>query len=346
MTDQHDILIIGPAWVGDMVMAQSLFIALKQQHPNSNIDVLAPDWTRPLLERMPQVRNAISMPLTHGVFGWKQRRQIGLNLRQNNYAQSIVLPNSWKSALIPWFAKIPQRTGWLGEMRYGLLNDARKLNKHALPLMVERFVALAHPAEQAQLKPDYKSPSMLAKNYSAAHVPVKSADQNRLVLCPGAEFGPAKQWPVSHYAELGEELSQQGWQILVMGSKADAKVGEQIAAGITLKNNVFNLCGKTQLGEAIDIMATADQVVSNDSGLMHIAAALQKPLIAIYGPTSPEFTPPLSDLAEVVQIPVDCGPCFQRTCPEGHHKCMQNISPANIADIFSSQNSLYNQSVN
>jgi len=330
MSVKHDILIIGPSWVGDMVMAQSLFAALKQQHPQSHIDVLAPEWTRPLLARMPEIREAISMPVTHGVFGWKQRRQIGLGLRHMNYDQSIVLPNSWKSALIPWFANIPQRTGWLGEMRYGLLNDPRKLNKQRLPLMVQRFVALAHPASQAHIAPDFLPPKMIAEAVSSELNPAKLAEQKRLVLCPGAEFGPAKQWPTSHYAALGELLTQQGWQVLIMGSKADAATGEQIVAGITDKQNVINLCGKTQLGEAIDLIATADQVVSNDSGLMHIAAALQKPLIAIYGPTSPAFTPPLSDNATILQIPVDCGPCFQRTCPEGHHKCMQDIQPEQV----------------
>jgi heptosyltransferase-2 len=262
MPAKHDTLIIGPSWVGDMVMAQSLFAALKQRYPDGNIDVLAPEWTRPLLARMPEIREAISLPITHGVFGWKQRRQIGMSLRHKKYDQSIVLPNSWKSALIPWFAKIPTRTGWLGEMRYGLLNDPRKLNKQALPLMVQRFVALAYPASQAHLAPEYFPPKMIAEP-----APVKSPNQKRLVLCPGAEFGPAKQWPATHYAELGERLTQEGWQVLIMGSKADTAVGEQIVAGITDKQSVVNLCGKTQLGEAIDLIATADQVVSNDSDL-------------------------------------------------------------------------------
>ncbi|MCL5975774.1 MAG: lipopolysaccharide heptosyltransferase II [Gammaproteobacteria bacterium] len=330
MPANHDILIIGPSWVGDMVMAQSLFAALKQRYPHANIDVLAPEWTRPLLARMPEVREAISMPITHGVFGWKQRHQIGLSLRQKNYDQSIVLPNSWKSALIPWFANIPIRTGWLGEMRYGLLNDPRKLNKRALPLMVQRFVALAHPASQAHISPEYLPPKMIAEVVSSELAPLKTSNQKRLVLCPGAEFGPAKQWPATHYAALGEELTQQGWQVLIMGSKADAAIGDEIVAGIKDKQNVINLCGKTQLGEAIDLIATADQVVSNDSGLMHIAAALNRPLVAIYGPTSPAFTPPLSDNANLVQIDIECSPCFKRTCPLGHHKCMQELRPEQI----------------
>lgn len=331
MAERQAILIIGPSWVGDMVMAQSLFIALKQQYPDCEIDVLAPAWTRPLLERMPEVRAAIDMPVTHGMFAWKLRRQLGMSLR-GQYQQAIVLPNSWKSALIPWFAKIPKRTGWRGEMRYGLLNDLRQLDKQALPLMVERFVSLALPAEKAKQKPNWQLPAMVAGNVIGDLNPPLMTDQQRLILCPGAEFGPAKQWPVSHYAELAEHFLQQGWQVLIMGSKADKKVAGEIvgAVGKELRGQLFNVAGKTQLAEAIDLLATANQVVSNDSGLMHIAAALNKPLLAIYGPTSPAFTPPLSKTAEIVQIPVDCGPCFKRICPEGHHKCMLDITPQQI----------------
>ena len=331
MTDRLAILIVGPSWVGDMVMAQSLFIALKQQHPQCVIDVLAPAWTRPLLKRMPEVRSAIDMPVTHGMFAWKIRRKLGLSLR-GQYDQAIILPNSWKSALIPWFAKIPKRTGWRGEMRYGLLNDLRELDKQALPLMVERFVSLALPADQAKQKPDWQAPAMIAGDISEDMNPQRSAGQQRLIICPGAEFGPAKQWPVSHYAELAEHFLQQSWQVLILGSKADKKVAGEIVGSVSkeLREQLFNLAGKTQLAEAIDLLATADQVVSNDSGLMHIASALDKPLVAIYGPTSTAFTPPLSEKAQTVQIPVDCGPCFKRICPEGHHKCMQDLTPAMV----------------
>ena len=329
MSDRLAILVIGPSWVGDMVMAQSLFMALKQRHPGCVIDVLAPAWTRPLLERMPEVRTAIDMPVSHGMFAWKARKQLGISLR-GQYQQAIVLPNSWKSALIPWFAKIPKRTGWRGEMRYGLLNDLRKLDNQALPLMVERFVSLALPAEKAKQKPDWQPPAMVAGNVTGDLNPPLVTGQQRLILCPGAEFGPAKQWPVSHYGQLAEHFLKQHWQVLILGSKADKKVAGEIVGAVQkdLREQLFNLAGKTELADAIDLLATADQVVSNDSGLMHIAAALNKPLVAIYGPTSPAFTPPLSASAEIVQIPVDCGPCFKRICPQGHHKCMQDLTPS------------------
>jgi len=321
------ILIVGPSWVGDMVMAQSLFIALKADNPAAEIDVLALEWTRPLLQRMPEVNRAIAMPVSHGVFGWSMRRKLGKQLKQHGYDQAIVLPNSWKSALIPWFARIPVRTGWRGEMRYGLLNDIRTLDKDALPMMVQRFVSLAYPASQSIAAPNYTPPLMRANAASGSVNPALRPGQKRLILCPGAEFGPAKQWPPEYYAALAERFLQHGWQVLVLGSKADQSTANDIADAIHADSSqFFNLTGQTQLEDAIDLLATADQVVSNDSGLMHLAAALQRPLVVIYGPTSPAFTPPLSDNAHIEQIDVECGPCFQRTCPEGHHRCMRELT--------------------
>jgi len=336
-TTINKILIIGPSWIGDMVMAQSLFIALKADNPTVVIDVLALAWTKPLLDRMPEVNQAIEMPISHGVFGWGMRKKLGRELRQHNYDQAIVLPNSWKSALIPWFAKIPLRTGWRGEMRYGLLNDIRILDKLALPMMVQRYVSLAYPSSQSHVAPSYPAPSMVAKKSISTLVPNLESNQKRLILCPGAEFGPAKQWPAKSYAEVATQLLEQGWQVLILGSKADKTIADEIISEIPsqFKDRTFNLCGETELQEAIDLLATATAVVSNDSGLMHITAALQTPLIAVYGPTSPSFTPPLANNAYIEQIDVDCGPCFQRICPEGHHKCLRNISSQTISNKIS-----------
>jgi heptosyltransferase-2 len=326
------ILIIGPSWVGDMVMAQSLFIALKQENPAVIIDVLALAWTRPLLERMPEVNEAIPMPIPHGRFAWRERKELGQSLKSRQYDQAIVLPNSWKSALIPWFAEIPLRTGWRGECRYGLINDMRKLDKMTLPMMVQRYVSLAYPASQSHLAPSYPPPKMLAKTTSISAAPSLNANQKRLVICPGAEFGPAKQWPTASYADVANALLERGWQVLVLGSAADRETGKTIVSAIDPKlvSDVVDLTGKTQLEEAIDLLATADYVISNDSGLMHIAAALQRPLIAVYGPTSPDFTPPLAHNAHILQEDVECGPCFQRVCPEVHHQCMTLIRPSTV----------------
>ncbi|MDC9725911.1 MAG: lipopolysaccharide heptosyltransferase II [Gammaproteobacteria bacterium] len=324
----NKILIIGPSWIGDMVMAQSLFKALKADNPNVLIDVLALAWTQPLLDRMPEVNKAIPMPVSHGVFGWGMRKQLGHELRKEQYDQAIVLPNSWKSALIPWFANIPIRTGWRGEMRYGLINDLRVLDKEAVPMMVQRYVSLAYPASQSNIAPSYPVPLMIADEVKAVFKIPQGTNQKRLIFCPGAEFGPAKQWPSSHFADLASRHIEQDWQLLILGSGADKKISEEIIKDIPSKyqSSVFNLCGKTALSDAIDLLATADLVVSNDSGLMHITAALQKNLTVIYGPTSPSFTPPLASNSHIVQLDVECGPCFQKSCPEGHHKCMRDLT--------------------
>jgi heptosyltransferase-2 len=327
----YKVLIVGPSWIGDMVMAQSLFIALKAKHKDCIIDVLALAWTKPLLDRMPEVNEAIPMPISHGVLGLKMRRAIGQQLQSRQYDQAIVLPNSWKSALIPWFANIPKRTGWKGEVRYGLLNDLRTLDKQTLPMMVQRFVSLANPSEQSQLAPDCPIPKMIAKTGAFEISPLKSV-QKRLILCPGAEFGPAKQWPAQSYAEVAIAMIEQNWQVVILGSEADKTIADKIENLVSNKDEamLFNLCGQTALNEAIDLLDTADTVISNDSGLMHITSALRKPLIVIYGPTSPTFTPPLSQNAHFLQIDVECGPCFQRTCPKQHHKCMQGITSVDV----------------
>lgn len=331
------ILIIGPSWVGDMVMAQTLFICLKQRHPDCVIDVLAPDWSRPLLERMPEVRKALSFPLGHGAVDIKKRREIGRALK-GQYQQAIVLPNSLKSALTPFFANIPQRTGWRGEMRFGLLNDIRKLNKEHYPLMIERFMALAFEKDKILAKP-YPKPylSVSQQDIDAALSQFAlTADKPILALCPGAEFGEAKRWPAEHYAKVAEHYIQQGWQVWIFGSNKDHAVGETIKQNLSvdLQTNAINLAGQTSLAQAIDLMSCAAAVVSNDSGLMHIAAALNRPLVAVYGSTSPDFTPPLADNVAIVRTGIACSPCFERTCRFGHYHCLTQLYPELVLDAL------------
>jgi heptosyltransferase-2 len=326
------ILIVGPSWVGDMVMAQSLFMVLKSQYPKSKVDVLAPAWSFPIIERMPEVNKSIEMPLGHGRFGLGERRRFGHSLRKEKYDWAIVLPNSWKSALIPWFAKIPRRTAWKGEMRYGLINDIRHLDKQALPLMVQRFVSLGFDEDYAKLAKnsiqDCPKPCLKVESKEKAFLlnTFKLNDNKpTLILCPGAEFGSAKQWPSNYFQSVASEFIALGWQVWIMGSKADNNIAQSICE--VKDKDVVNLCGETTLGQAIDLMALADKVISNDSGLMHIAAALNKPIVALYGPTSPGFTPPMTETAKILSVDVDCGPCFKRECPEGHHDCMQGLKP-------------------
>ena len=332
-----NILIIGPSWVGDMVMAQTLLTCLKQRHPDCQIDVLAPDWSRPILERMPEVRNALSFPLGHGVLELATRRKIGKSLA-GQYDQAILLPNSLKSALVPFFAGIPKRTGWKGEMRYGLLNDVRNLDKQRLPLMIERFMALAYEPDAALPKP-YPQPHLVIDNASREAALAKfglSLDRPVLALCPGAEFGEAKRWPAEHYAKVAELKIRAGWQVWLFGSKNDHPGCEEIRARLIpgLREESVNLAGETSLAEAIDLLSCAGAVVSNDSGLMHVAAALNRPLVAVYGSTSPQFTPPLADQVEIVRLGLECSPCFERTCRFGHYDCLRELKPRPVIEAL------------
>lgn len=219
------ILVIGPSWVGDMMMSQSLYRTLKAEYPSAEIDVMAPAWCRLLLARMPEVNQALAMPLGHGALGLGERRRLGRALRANRYDRAYVLPNSFKSALVPFFADIPQRTGWRGEMRYGLLNDVRVLDKAAFPLMVQRYVALAYDKGRVQRADDLPQPLLwpqlqvsdeeIAETTSAFNL----TDSRPIVgFCPGAEFGPAKRWPHYHYAALAQRLIESGYQIALFGS--------------------------------------------------------------------------------------------------------------------------------
>jgi len=328
------LLVVGPAWVGDMVMAQSLFITLRQSCPEHPIDVLAPSWSLPLLQRMPEVEQMIPLPIGHGELAMGQRLQLGRSLR-GRYDWAILLPNSWKSALVPWAARIPRRTGWLGELRYGLLNDWRRLDKGRLTMTVQRFVALAYPAETAS-PPPLPRPRLhvSAENIEAALADLGLSRPQRplLALCPGAEYGPAKRWPAEFYAALGSRMHKLGWEVWLFGSGKDREVCAAITAaapGIGL-----DLSGRTSLAQAIDLLALAQGVVSNDSGLMHVAAALDRPLVALYGSSDPGFTPPLSDRARIIRLGLECSPCFRRHCPLGHLHCLRGIGVDQVRDAL------------
>nr|VFJ52496.1 MAG: heptosyltransferase-2 [Candidatus Kentron sp. DK] len=337
------ILVIGPSWIGDMVMAQSLFITLERLNPLTPIDVLAPGWSLPLLQRMPQVSLAMEMPVGHGTLALGKRRALGHALRLRRYRRAIVLPNSFKSALIPWFADIPLRTGWRGEMRYGLLNDPRRLDKRKYPLLVQRFNALAYPRGEDP-PPDPPAPR-LQSNPRKTHALLKKfslappgAQGRILALCPGAEFGPAKRWPEHHYAAVARAMIREDWRVWLMGSERDRGIAENIVDQLTGEEQARCkvLAGNTTLEQAIDLLALADAVISNDSGLMHVAAALRRPLIVVYGSTSPEFTPPLHGEAVIVSHPTDCGPCFRRECPRRDPECLEGIFPERVLQALRS----------
>lgn len=325
------ILVVGPSWVGDMVMAQSLFKALRQRDPDVVIDVLAPAWSFPLLDRMPEVNEGIEMPLGHGKLGLGERWKLGKSL-QGLYDQAILLPNSLKSAIVPFAAGIKQRTGWRGEMRYGLLNDLRVLDKSRYSMTVQRFVALAHHKDSTDA-PQIEAPRLHVKvsDIAAALKRLQLQKQARrkvLALCPGAEYGSAKRWPEIQYSALASQYVADGWDVWLFGSEKDATVTAEInrLAG----DRCVDLAGKTSLAEAVDLMSITDAVVSNDSGLMHVAAALNRPLVAVYGSSDPNFTPPLNKDHVVVTRNLPCSPCFERECPKEHLDCLKGIEAGEV----------------
>ena len=333
MSKMSKTLIIAPSWVGDAVMAQPLLRRLREQNLELVLDAFAPPWVAPVLQRMPEISRVIPNPFGHGALRLGERWQTARRLKQEGYDHAIVLPNSLKSALIPFFAGIRLRTGYVGEMRYLLLNDARRLDKQALPLMVERFAALGErPGAPLQRPVPYPQLSVDAARQQATLdkfglFPSNSPAKPVAAFCVGAEYGTAKRWPTHHFARLAQLLAA-NYEIWLLGSTKDAAVGAEIA---TLSQGAaHNLCGETDLGEAVDLIAASALVVSNDSGLMHVAAALDKPMIAIYGSSSPGFTPPLSDKARVVTLNLPCSPCFKRTCPLGHLDCLEKLTPERV----------------
>jgi heptosyltransferase II len=332
----NKILVMGPSWVGDMVLAQSLFKQLKIDQPDCQIDVAAPAWTLPLLERMPEVSQAIALPFKHGDLAIGERYRFGKLLATKGYTQAILLTNSLKSAILPWAANIPVRTGFKGEMRYGLINDMRPLDKSILKKTVERFVALGR-AKNAALPKSLPHPALAADRTKIDTLMqehgIAPSDSRVLGLCPGAEYGEAKRWPVEYYAEVANAALNRGWQVWLFGSDKDRPVTAQIQQ--LTQDGCVDLAGKTRLGEAIDLMSACHTVISNDSGLMHVAAALDKQLIAIYGSSDPSHTPPMHPQAVVEYLGLTCSPCFERVCPLGHLNCLKQIPPGRVIQHLS-----------
>jgi heptosyltransferase-2 len=324
------ILVVGPSWIGDTVLAQPLVKLLRERHADLTLDWLAPGWTLPVVRRMPEVRRALASPFEHGELNLAERRRLGRELRGEKYDQAIVLPNTLKSALVPLHARIPRRTGYRGEMRWLTLNDVRQLDEAALPQMAQRYAALgldrgeplpsALPRPQLSVSDTHRLATLDALGLTGTTRPV--------AMCPGAEYGPAKRWPPSYFAELARDLTREGDTVWLIGSSKDAPIGDDIVR--LSGGSCRNLCGKTTLDQAIDLLASARVAITNDSGLMHVAAALGTPLVAIYGSSTPEHTPPMSPLASIVKIDIACSPCFERTCPLGHFNCMMQLKPQQV----------------
>lgn len=324
------ILIVAPSWIGDSILAQPLFMRLHDRHPGLLLDVLAPAWTRQLYERMSEVRRVVDNPFAHGEFKPFARWRLGRRLATEAFDEAIVLPNSWKSALVPFFAGIPVRTGFFGEARWGLINRLHRLDEAAAPQLAQRYAQLAEePGELARRPLPQPHLSSTAEQQARARETLGlPADVAPIVFCPGAEYGPAKRWPAQHFAALARQLSDRGGPVWLIGSDKDRTLGAEIEQ--RSEGAAENLCGRTTLAQAIDLIAAASLVVANDSGLMHVAAALDRPLIALYGSSSPVYTPPLSPRARIVSLNVPCSPCFQRVCPLGHFKCLAELTPDRV----------------
>ena len=326
-------LVVGPSWVGDMVMAQSLFITLKKLHAGCGIDVVSPEWSLPVLERMPEVRQGIALPVMHGKFDFSVRYRLGHSLRARNYSHAIILPRSWKSALVPYFAAVPVRTGYKGEMRYGLLNDVRRLDATVLTQTVQRYVAHAYqPSDYSVAPPEVPYPELHSDKQNTGRLLDDlglKLDKPVIGMMPGAEYGPAKQWPIEYFAQLATMLTDAGYQVWIFGSEKENNMAKEIVQNAT--SDKYNLCGKTELVDVIDLIACAEQVVTNDSGLMHVAAAMDVKVNAMYGSSTPEYTPPLTDSAEIFYKHLSCSPCFDRYCRFQHYQCLTNIEPREVA---------------
>ena len=309
------VLVVAPAWVGDMVMAHTLVPGLVRR--GAVVEFLAPPSTADLARRMPGVAAVHDLNVGHGELGFRERTRVARRLRCRKFDWAIVLPNSFKSALVPFLAGIPRRTGFTGEARLGLVNDRRKLRVRDLPRQVDRFAALADVTpEDPRLCADPANRAALLRGLGLG------AASNLVALCPGAEYGPSKRWPRERFAELARRLATAGVAVCVLGSARDAELAQAVASG----SPALDLTGRTDLLDAVDILSASCLAVTNDSGLMHVAAALGVPVVAIYGSTTPAFTPPLSTRAVTIGQDLPCRPCFRRECPLGHRACLNNTS--------------------
>lgn len=324
------LLLVGPSWVGDMVMAASLVEVLRMREPGRPIDVLAPPAALPIARMIPGVRRTIPLGLGHGQLGLVARWRVGRDLREEGYGKAIILPRAFKAAIPPFAARIPERVGYRGEMRSALLTDARPDSARKTARTIDRFVALALPEGTPTLSPrprlilpDGMMDSAQAKFPLPGEGPV-------MVLCPGAEYGPAKRWPAEKFAALAVLAVKAGYRVRVLGSPKDAEAATTIAT--TSGVAVDNLVGRTNLLEAAAILATADVVISNDSGLMHVAGAFERRLVVVYGASSEKMTPPAGRRARALGLDLPCRPCHKRECPLGTLACLNGISPQDVFD--------------
>ena len=335
--NKEKILIVGPSWIGDMVMSQSLYSLLKNNLADSELHVLAPKWSNQIIDRIPEVDKVIEQPVGHGELKFGIRRGVAKSLKKEGYTRAIIIPTSFKSALIPFFADIPIRTSFLGEFRYGLINDICMADDSLPDRTINQYITLGQKTldtknkgfENPRLRVDSEEQSLVLRRLDLSN------QKNVVILAPGAEYGLAKRWPVEYFKELAARLDSNNYKVWIMGSEKERHLGE-IILGSSSNGNIINLCGETNLSEAIDLLDYAEVLVTNDSGLMHIASAVNTHIIAIYGSSSPIFTPPLTNRKTILYLDIECSPCFKRECYLKHFKCMKSISVAQVYDAISS----------
>ena len=330
------ILVIAPNWIGDAVMSQPLLATIKASYPHAVIDVLATSWVAPVYRACSEVAEIMEADLRHGQLQWGLRRALAAQIKKRNYASCYVLPNSLKSALIPWLANIPVRIGYEGELRRFLLTEtkANSPKTQRIP-MVEHYANLCAPSSNsdATKRMPHLTPRPSTLESARARLQAASIQTDALaVLCPGAEYGPSKRWPAAHFAALAQSIlkAKPTASVVLLGGPSDRAIGDAIVSSEASQSRMFNWCGATSLDEAIAIISLCSKVVSNDSGLMHIAAALHVPQVAIFGSSDPNHTPPNSAKATVISLHLPCSPCHQRECPLGHLNCLNQISPERV----------------
>jgi heptosyltransferase-2 len=329
-------LLIAPQWIGDAVMTEPLLRVLAQR--GETLSVAAMPWVAPIYRAMPHVDEVIELPFPRGGLHWGARRNLASQWR-GRFERAYVGPNSWKSALLPWMAGIPVRVGYHGEARWGLLNQ-RLPN----PEKNHRGAMVAHYLSLAQMQADSSMQPKLDLSLDLLKATLLNFDLKLgayAVFAPGAEYGPAKRWPAAYFAELGLRT---GLPVVLLGSAKEAALCDEIAQSIHQERpkTARNLAGKTDLSQAMALIASSQAMLSNDSGLMHVAAAMGVPQVAVFGSSSPLHTPPLSDKAVVLwlkneasyQPPLDCAPCFQRTCPLGHMRCLNDLTPERVEQAW------------
>lgn len=338
------VLLIAPAWIGDAVIASALMhdVSLRVPAPRS-LHVIAPRSTAPLFEFVASVERVIELPLGHGDFDLRLRRSLGECLARESYDQCIVLPNSWKSALIPYFAKIERRTGYVGEWRYGVLNDVRHVAQSHTTLM-QRYVALGRERRESTGPVLSLPPPRLCVNETRWAAVQEKFDlpsgeaAKAIALCPGADYGPAKRWPPRHFARLADHFTAEGKRIWLLGSASDREAARIILGQVRTPHLVRDFTGETTLAEAVCLLSRCEMAICNDSGLMHVAAAVGARTLGIYGSSTDEYTPPIGgdgdDAPRVsgrkhptASLRLPCSPCFQRQCPYGRTMCLTHLTP-------------------